>query len=84
MTSRSCLKSMENIAKTFVCLKVGTKANHAFLQCGRYTCETHWFGRLKRKSIIISKSKEMGDLTMALFARFWVNGDQKELLSLLA
>jgi insertion element IS1 protein InsB len=30
----------------------------------------HWFGRLKRQSIIISKSKEMVDLTMALFATF--------------
>jgi insertion element IS1 protein InsB len=43
----------------------------------------HWFGRFKRKSIIISKSKEMVDLTMALFAKFWVNGNQDELLSLL-
>ena len=45
--------------------------------------QRHWFGRLKRKSIIVSKSKEMVDLTMGLFARFWVNGDQDELLSLL-
>jgi insertion element IS1 protein InsB len=46
--------------------------------------QRHWFGRFKRKSIIISKSKEMVDLTMALFAKFWVNGNQDELLSLLA
>jgi insertion element IS1 protein InsB len=45
--------------------------------------QRHWFGRFKRKSIIVSKSKEMVDLTMALFARFWVNGNQDELLSLL-
>src|SRR5262249_12918471 len=45
--------------------------------------QRHWFGRFKRKSIIVSKSKEMVDLTMALFARFWVNGHQDELLSLL-
>ncbi len=45
--------------------------------------QRHWFGRFKRKSIIISKSKEMVDLTMALFARFWVNGNQDDLLSLL-
>jgi insertion element IS1 protein InsB len=44
--------------------------------------QRHWFGRFKRKSIIISKSKEMVDLTMALFAKFWVNGNQDELLSL--
>jgi hypothetical protein len=42
------------------------------------------FGRFKRKSIIISKSYEMVDLTMALFAKFGVNGNQDELLSLLA
>jgi insertion element IS1 protein InsB len=42
-----------------------------------------WFGRFKRKSIIISKSTEMVELTIALFARFWVNGNQDELLSLL-
>jgi len=39
------------------------------------------FGRFKRKSIMISKSKEMVDLTMALFAMFWVNGNQDEFLS---
>jgi IS1 family transposase len=44
----------------------------------------HRFGRFKRKSIIISKSTEMVDLTMALFAKFWVNGTQDELLSLLS
>jgi insertion element IS1 protein InsB len=46
--------------------------------------QRHWFGRFKRKSIIVSKSKEMVDLTMALFAKFWVNGNQDELVSLLA
>jgi IS1 family transposase len=45
--------------------------------------QRHWFGRFKRKSIIVSKSNEMVELTMALFARFWVNGHQDELLSLL-
>ena len=45
--------------------------------------QRHWFGRFKRKSIIVSKSKEMVDLTVALFAKFWVNGNQDELLSLL-
>jgi insertion element IS1 protein InsB len=43
-----------------------------------------WFGRFKRQSIILSKSQEMVDLTLALFAKFWVNGNQDELLSLLA
>jgi insertion element IS1 protein InsB len=45
--------------------------------------QRHWFGRFKRKSIIVSKSKEMVDLTIALFAKFWVNGTQDKLLSLL-
>jgi insertion element IS1 protein InsB len=45
--------------------------------------QRHWFGRFKRTPIIVSKSKEMVDLTMALFAKFWVNGNQDELLSLL-
>jgi IS1 family transposase len=45
--------------------------------------QRHWFGRFKRKSIIVSKSTEMVDLTMARFAKFWVNGNQDELLSLL-
>ena len=45
--------------------------------------QRHWFGRFQRKSIMISKSKEMGALTMALCAKFWVNGNQDELLSLL-
>ena len=50
----------------------------------RHHCrQRHGFGRFKRKSIIVSKSKEMVDLTIALFAKFWVNGNQDELLSLL-
>jgi insertion element IS1 protein InsB len=43
--------------------------------------QRQWFGRFKRKSIIVSKSKAMVDLTMALFTRFWVNGNQDELMS---
>ena len=35
----------------------------------------HWFGRFKRKSIIVSKSVEMVNVTVALFAKFRVNGD---------
>ena len=34
----------------------------------------HWFGRFHRKTKIVSKSKEMIDLTMGLFAKFRVNG----------
>jgi insertion element IS1 protein InsB len=45
--------------------------------------QRHWFGRFRRKSIIVSKSLEMVDLTMALFATFWVNGNQEGLIPLL-
>jgi insertion element IS1 protein InsB len=45
--------------------------------------QRHGFGRFKRKSMIVSQSHEMVHLTMALFAKFWVNGNQDKLLSLL-
>ena len=44
--------------------------------------QRHWFARFRRKSIVVSKSLEMVDLTMALFARFHVNGQREEILSL--
>ena len=44
--------------------------------------QRHWFARFRRKSIVVSKSLEMVDLTMALFAKFHVNGSWKEILSL--
>ena len=44
--------------------------------------QRHWFGRFKRRSMIISRAKEMVDLTMALFARFRVNGDVAEIFAL--
>ena len=34
----------------------------------------HWFGRFRRKSIIVSKSVQMVDITIALFAKFRVKG----------
>ena len=42
----------------------------------------HWFGRFKRKSIIVSKSIEMVNITIALFARFRVNGDVSDILKI--
>ena len=42
----------------------------------------HRFGRFKRRSIVVSKCREMVDLTMALFARFRVNGDVSEIFQL--
>jgi hypothetical protein len=44
--------------------------------------QRHWFGRLKRKSIIVSKAQDMVELTMALFPRFRVNGDVAEIFTL--
>jgi insertion element IS1 protein InsB len=52
----------------------GVERNH-----GR---QRHWFGRFKRKSIMVSKAKDMVELTMALFARFRVNGDVAEIFTL--
>ena len=34
----------------------------------------HWFTRFHRKTKVVSKSKEMVELTMGLFAKFRVNG----------
>ena len=42
----------------------------------------HWFGRFRRKSIIVSKSVEMVNLTIALFARFRVSADVLDILKL--
>ena len=44
--------------------------------------QRHWFARFRRKSIVVSKSLEMLDLTMPLFARFHVNGKLEEIVSL--
>jgi len=35
--------------------------------------QRHWFARFKRKSIVVSKSLEMVNLTMAIFAAVHVN-----------
>lgn len=43
--------------------------------------QRHRFARFKRKSLVVSKSLRMVDLTMALFARFHVNGQREEILS---
>lgn len=44
--------------------------------------QRHWFARFRRKSIVVSKALYMVDLTMALFAKFHVNGSWKELIPL--
>ena len=44
--------------------------------------QRHGCGRFKRQSSMVSKAKALVDLTMALFARFRVNGDGAELFTL--
>ena len=45
--------------------------------------QRHWYARFRRKSIVVSKTLEMVNLTMALFAACHVNGTVKNVLSLL-
>ena len=35
--------------------------------------QRHWFARFRRKSIVVSKSQEMVDITMAIFTAVHVN-----------
>ncbi|MEW5733560.1 MAG: IS1 family transposase [Thermodesulfobacteriota bacterium] len=42
----------------------------------------HGFARFKGKILVVSRSKEMVNLAIALFAAFWVNGNHGYLLSL--
>jgi len=44
--------------------------------------QRHWFGRFRRKTCVVSRSIQMVDLTMALFARFHVNGQREEIFAL--
>ncbi|MDR1993187.1 MAG: IS1 family transposase, partial [Nitrososphaerota archaeon] len=36
--------------------------------------QRHWFARFRRKTCVVSRSSQMVDLTMSLYAKFWVNG----------
>jgi insertion element IS1 protein InsB len=44
--------------------------------------QRHGFGRFKRKAIMVSKAKDMVELTVALLARFRINGDVAEIFTL--
>jgi len=44
--------------------------------------QRHWLGRFRRKTCIVSRSLLMIDLTIALFARFHVNGSREEIQQL--
>jgi len=35
--------------------------------------QRHWFARFRRKTCVVSRSLQMVDLTMSLYAKFWVN-----------
>ena len=42
----------------------------------------HWLARFRRRTLVVSKSVEMVELSIALFARFRINGSLRELLPL--
>lgn len=43
--------------------------------------QRHWLGRFRRKTCIVSRCKQMVDITMSLFARFRVNGNPEMIKS---
>jgi len=45
--------------------------------------QRHWCGRFRRKTCIISRSIQMVELTVALFARFIVNGKRELIMPLI-
>lgn len=46
--------------------------------------QRHWLARFRRRSIVVSKTKRMVDVSLALFARFAGNSRIGDLLSMLA
>ena len=48
------------------------------------TRQRHWLARFRRRSIVVSKTERMVDVTLALFARFAGNSRISALLSMLA
>jgi len=54
-------------------LLVQTKAETHGVERNNFR-QRHWFGRFRRKTCIVSRCKQMVDITMSLFARFRVNG----------
>ncbi len=40
--------------------------------------QRYWFARFRRKTCVVSRSLQMVDLTIALFAKFHVNGSFNE------
>jgi IS1 family transposase len=44
--------------------------------------QRHWLGRFRRRTVIVSKSLQMVDLSIALFAYYRINGNMDALPSL--
>jgi IS1 family transposase len=42
----------------------------------------HWLARFRRRTVVVSKSVEMVDLSIALFARFRINGSVNDIVEL--
>jgi insertion element IS1 protein InsB len=42
----------------------------------------HWLARFRRRTLGVSKSAEMVDLSIALLARFRINGSGNDILAL--
>jgi insertion element IS1 protein InsB len=45
--------------------------------------QPHWLARFRRRSIVVSKSRRMVDVSIALFARFAGNNGISDLVSML-
>jgi insertion element IS1 protein InsB len=63
-------------------LLVQTKAQTHGVERNNFR-QRHWFGRFRRKTCVVSRCKQMVDLTMSLFARFRVNGTPNMITSFL-
>lgn len=46
--------------------------------------QRHWLARFRRRGIVVSKALRLVEASMALFARFCVNGSIEELISISA
>ena len=44
--------------------------------------QRHWLARFRRRGIVVSKAERLVEASMALFARFCVNGSVDELWSI--
>jgi IS1 family transposase len=82
MACRSAVKAPKRLTRGGKTMgTLGTASNgDATVLGGTQTHNSVWFARFQRKSIVVSRSLEMVELTMALFAKFHVNGNDAALL----